>query len=162
MIKNENGVLVGYVFVDIDAAERDLGGWVSDAKKLVGERVALPPGYRLAWTGQYELMAEVEDRLRYVIPLTLVLVVALLYLSLRAWPQTLLVLTSLPFALAGSVCLLAARGPSPVSPPAPASSWSSISMKRAPGGHGAASSAPPPTSTPPLSRAPLRASARSS
>jgi len=107
MIKDENGVLVGYVFADIDQTQRDLGGWVDDAKAVVASRLALPAGYRLQWTGQYEFLAEMEARLRYVIPLTLVLVVALLYLSMRGWPQTFLVLSSLPFAVAGSVWLLA-------------------------------------------------------
>ena len=107
MIKDENGVLVGYVFADIDQTQRDLGGWVDDAKALVGSGLTLPPGYRLQWTGQYEFLAEMEARLRYVIPLTLALVVALLFLSMRGWPQTFLVLCSLPFALAGSVWLLA-------------------------------------------------------
>jgi Cu(I)/Ag(I) efflux system membrane protein CusA/SilA len=107
MIKDENGVLVGYVFADIDPTTRDLGGWVNDAKALVGPGLTLPPGYRLQWTGQYEFMAQMEERLRYVVPLTLALVVLLLYLSLRRWPQTFLVLTSLPFAVAGSVWLLA-------------------------------------------------------
>ncbi len=107
MIKDENGVLVGYVFADIDQTQRDLGGWVTDAKTLVAAQLTLPPGYRLQWTGQYEFLAEMEARLRYVIPFTLVLVVALLYLSMRGWPQTFLVLSSLPFAVAGSVWLLA-------------------------------------------------------
>jgi copper/silver efflux system protein len=107
MIKDENGVLVGYVFADIDQTQRDLGGWVDDAKTLVAAQLTLPPGYRLQWTGQYEFLAQMEERLRYIIPLTLVLVVALLYLSMRGWPQTLLVLSSLPFALAGSIWLLA-------------------------------------------------------
>jgi len=107
MIKDENGVLVGYVFADIDQTERDLGGWVSDAKLLVAARLSLPAGYRLQWTGQYEFLAEMEARLQYVIPLTLIIVVILLYLSMRGWPQTFLVLSSLPFALAGSVWLLA-------------------------------------------------------
>ena len=107
MIKDENGVLVGYVFADIDPTARDLGGWVDDAKALVGAQLQLPAGYRLQWTGQYEFLAQLEERLRYVIPLTLLLVVALLYLSMRGWPQTLLVLLSLPFAVAGSVALLA-------------------------------------------------------
>ena len=92
MIKDENGVLVGYVFADIDQTQRDLGGWVDDAKAVVASQLALPAGYRLQWTGQYEFLAEMEARLRYVIPLTLVLVVALLYLSMRGWPQTFLVL----------------------------------------------------------------------
>ena len=107
MIKDENGVLVGYVFADIDQTQRDLGGWVADAKAVVASQLTLSPGYRLQWTGQYEFLAEMEARLRYVIPLTLVLVVALLYLSMRGWPQTFLVLSSLPFAVAGSVWLLA-------------------------------------------------------
>jgi len=108
MIKDENGVLVGYVYADIDPTARDLGGWVEDAKALVGERLTLPPGYRLQWTGQYEFLEEMEARLRYVLPLTLLLIVALLYLSTKGWMQTLLVLCSLPFAIAGSVWLLAA------------------------------------------------------
>jgi len=107
MIKDENGVLVGYVFADIDPTERDLGGWVDDAKALVASRLRLPEGYRLQWTGQYEFLAAMEARLRYLIPLTLVLVIALLYLALRGWPQTFLVLASLPFAAAGSIWLLA-------------------------------------------------------
>jgi len=108
MIKDENGRLVGYVYADIDQTARDLGGWVNDAKAVVASQLTLPPGYRLQWTGQYELLAEMEARLRYVVPLTLFLVVVLLYLSMRGWPQTFLVLTSLPFAVAGSVWLLAA------------------------------------------------------
>jgi Cu(I)/Ag(I) efflux system membrane protein CusA/SilA len=107
MIKDENGVLVGYVFADIDQTERDLGGWVADAKAVVASQLSLPAGYRLQWTGQYEFLAEMESRLRYVIPLTLILVVTLLYLAMRGWPQTFLVLSSLPFAVAGSIWLLA-------------------------------------------------------
>jgi Cu(I)/Ag(I) efflux system membrane protein CusA/SilA len=108
MIKDENGALVGYVFADIDSASRDLGGWVDDAKALVERDLDLPAGYRLEWTGQYEFMAEMEARMRLVLPLTLALVVALLYLAMKGWAQTLLVLLSLPFAVAGSVWLLAA------------------------------------------------------
>ena len=107
MIKDENGVLVGYVFADIDQTQRDLGGWVDDAKAVVAARLTLPAGYRLQWTGQYEFLAEMEARLRYIIPLTLLLVVGLLYMSMRGWPQTFLVLSSLPFAVAGSIWLLA-------------------------------------------------------
>jgi len=108
MIKDENGVLVGYVFADIDPSARDLGGWVKDAKALVDRALVLPPGYQLEWTGQYEFMAQMEARMRYVLPLTLALIVVLLYLSLKGWPQTLLVLASLPFAVCGSVWLLSA------------------------------------------------------
>ena len=107
MIKDEDGVLVGYVFADIDRAARDLGGWVDDAKSVVAANLRLPEGYRLQWTGQYEFLAEMEARLRYILPLTLVLVVILLYLAMRGWPQTFLVFLSLPFAAAGSIWLLA-------------------------------------------------------
>ena len=109
MIKDENGLLVGYVFADIDLAERDLGGWVNDAKRLVDERLDLPAGYRLEWTGQYEFMAEMQARMMWVVPLTLLLVIALLRMSTRGWPQTLLVLTALPFAGVGAVWLLYLR-----------------------------------------------------
>ncbi|WP_447953461.1 efflux RND transporter permease subunit [Sphingopyxis chilensis] len=108
MIKDENGVLVGYVYADIDPTARDLGGWVEDAKTLVESRLVLPAGYRLEWTGQYEFLAEMEARLRYVLPLTLLLIVGLLFLATRGWMQTMLVLSTLPFAIAGSVWLLAA------------------------------------------------------
>lgn len=107
MIKNENGTLVGYVFADIDSSQRDLGGWVSDAKKIVAQQLDLPPGFQLQWTGQYEFMAEMEARMQTVIPLTLVLVAALLFLSMGGWPQTWLVMLTLPFAIAGSIWLLA-------------------------------------------------------
>jgi copper/silver efflux system protein len=107
MIKNENGVLVGYVFADIESAKRDLGGWVQDAKRLVKDRLTLPAGFQLQWTGQYEFMADMQARMRIVLPLTLVLIVVLLFMSLRGWMQTGLVLMSLPFAIAGSIWLLA-------------------------------------------------------
>lgn len=110
MIRDENGVLVGYVYADIDMSERDIGGWVNEVKRIVSERIKLPEGYSLQWTGQYEFLAQMEERLRYVLPLTFILIVLLLYLSLRGWSQTFLVLLSLPFAIAGSVWLLAIMG----------------------------------------------------
>jgi len=110
MIKDENGVLAGYVFVDIDTGARDLGGWVADAKRRVEEAVELPAGYRIEWTGQYEFLTQTRDRLVFVVPLTIAIILVLLYLSLRGLPQTLLVFTTLPFAVAGSIWLLAALG----------------------------------------------------
>jgi Cu(I)/Ag(I) efflux system membrane protein CusA/SilA len=107
MIKDENGVLVGYVFADIEGSERDLGGWVRDAKALVARELALPGGFRLQWTGQYEFMEDMQARMRIALPITAVLIVALLYLSLRGWMQTALVVLAVPCALAGSVWLLA-------------------------------------------------------
>lgn len=106
MIKDEDGVLAGFVFADFDSSQRDIGGWVSDAKRIVAAGIALPPGYRLQWTGQYEFMREMEERLQVMLPITFVLIVGLLYVSLRGWQQTLLVLLAVPFALAGSVWLL--------------------------------------------------------
>jgi Cu(I)/Ag(I) efflux system membrane protein CusA/SilA len=85
MIKDENGVLVGYVFADIDQTQRDLGGCVEDGKALVAAQLKVPASYRL-WTSQHEFLAQMEARLRYIIPPTLVLVVGLLYLSTRGWP----------------------------------------------------------------------------
>ncbi|MGY6519667.1 MAG: efflux RND transporter permease subunit [Lysobacteraceae bacterium] len=110
MIKNENGQLVGYLFADIDAGQRDLGGWVRDAQRLVETEFTVPAGYRLEWTGQYAFMADMQKRLLLVIPLTLLLIVGLLYLALRSWAQTLLVLLSVPFSVLGSFWLLAALG----------------------------------------------------
>ena len=106
MIKNENGQLVGYVFIDIDMTQRDLGGWVRDAKRLVRDRLPVPAGYRFEWTGQYEFMQQMQRRLGLVVPLTLVLIIGLLFLALRGWMQTWLVLLSVPFAVAGSIWLL--------------------------------------------------------
>src|SRR5207344_2569854 len=77
MIRDENGLLAGYVFVDI--AGRDIGSWVEEAKRSVAHRVALPAGYTLVWSGQYENLARVKERLKLVIPLTLFLIVILLY-----------------------------------------------------------------------------------
>ncbi|MES2858660.1 MAG: efflux RND transporter permease subunit [Pseudomonadota bacterium] len=106
MIKNENGQLVGYVFIDIDMTQRDLGGWVRDAKRLVEGRLPAPGGYRFEWTGQYEFMQAMQRRIGLIIPLTLALIIALLFLALRGWMQTWLVLLSVPFAVAGSIWLL--------------------------------------------------------
>lgn len=109
MIKDENGVLVGYVFADIDSTTRDLGGWVKDAKRVVGEQLVVPAGYSIAWTGQYEFMEEMESRMQWIVPLALLLVIFLLRKAMRGWTQTSLVLMSLPFALTGSVWLLWGR-----------------------------------------------------
>lgn len=108
MIKNENGMLVGYVFADFDSSQRDLGGWVKDARELVDAQFTVPPGYQLEWTGQYEFMAEMQARLKIIVPLTLVLIIGLLYLAMRGWGQTFLVLLSVPFAVVGSVWLMTA------------------------------------------------------
>jgi copper/silver efflux system protein len=108
MIRDEDGLLTGYVFVDMDASKQDIGGYVADAKKIVEKELRLPPGYFLRWTGQYELLQEMQKRMKLLIPLTLVIVVALLFLNFGNMTQALIVLCSVPFALVGSVWLLAA------------------------------------------------------
>jgi Cu(I)/Ag(I) efflux system membrane protein CusA/SilA len=106
MIRDEDGVLVGYVYADVDLSQRDLGGWVTEAKALVDERLDVPPGYRLAWTGQYEHMEVMQQRMAWVVPLSLLGVLALIRFAMRGWAQAWLVLLSLPFGLVGSVWLL--------------------------------------------------------
>jgi Cu(I)/Ag(I) efflux system membrane protein CusA/SilA len=110
MIRDEAGMLVGYVYVDMDAGRRDIGSYVDDAKHAVAKGVKLPPGYFLKWTGQYELLEEMQARMRWLVPLTLLLVVLLLYANFGSIPPTLIVLASVPFALVGSIWLLAALG----------------------------------------------------
>jgi Cu(I)/Ag(I) efflux system membrane protein CusA/SilA len=104
MITDENGSLQGVVFVDV--AGRDLGGYVEEAKRVVAERVKLPPGYRLSWTGQYEYLLRAQDRLIVVVPLTLLIIFVLLYLNFRSVPKTLIVLLSVPFSLVGAIWTL--------------------------------------------------------
>ncbi|MFA6563677.1 MAG: efflux RND transporter permease subunit [Verrucomicrobiia bacterium] len=108
LIKNENGALTGWVYVDVTG--RDLGGYVADAKRVVAERIEkaglLPAGYRLEWTGQYEYMLRVRERLKVVVPLTLVIIFTLLYMNFKSVPETLIILLSIPFAMTGSIWLL--------------------------------------------------------
>jgi Cu(I)/Ag(I) efflux system membrane protein CusA/SilA len=111
MVRDENGLLVGYVYVDVDLAQRDVGGYVNDAKAAVRAAqedgtLAMPQGYVLEWTGQYELLEATRDRMKLVIPLTLALVVLLLWLHFKNFTEVLIVLLSIPFALVGSIWLL--------------------------------------------------------
>jgi len=106
MIRDEDGLLTGYVYVDMDAARRDIGGYVDDARHATAS-LRLPPGYFLEWTGQYELLEQVRSRMRVVVPLTLALVLLLLFLNFGNFTQSLIVLASVPFALVGSIWLLA-------------------------------------------------------
>ena len=108
MIKNENGALSGAVYLDV--AGRDIGGYVEEAKRVVDEKIKqaglLPAGYRLEWTGQYEYMLRVRERLKVVVPLTLALIFVLLYMNFKSIPETLIILLSIPFAMTGSFWLL--------------------------------------------------------
>jgi copper/silver efflux system protein len=111
MLRDEAGLLVGYVYVDLDTSGRDVGGYVHDAKKVVDDalhdgRLHLPKGGYLKWTGQYELLEQMLARMRWVIPLTLVLVVLLLIANFRDVTEALIVLLSVPFALVGSIWLM--------------------------------------------------------
>jgi Cu(I)/Ag(I) efflux system membrane protein CusA/SilA len=110
MIRDEGGMLAGYVYVDMDAGRRDIGGYVDEAKRLVAHEVRLPPGYFLKWTGQYELLEQMRARMQFLVPLTLLLVLGLLYLSFGNMAQALIVIASVPFALVGSVWLMALLG----------------------------------------------------
>jgi Cu(I)/Ag(I) efflux system membrane protein CusA/SilA len=108
MIRDENGLLAGYVFVDI--AGRDMGSWVEEAKRSVAQRVALPAGYALVWSGQYENLARVKERLKLVIPLTLFLIVVLLYFNTGSAVKTSIVLLAVPFSAVGAIWLLFGLG----------------------------------------------------
>lgn len=106
MIRDENASLVGYVYVDIDLSHTDVGSYVERAKKVVQEKVSLPTGYTLSWSGQYENMQRVKERLKIVIPLTLVLIILLLHFNTKSWVKTGIVLLAVPFSLIGAVWLL--------------------------------------------------------
>ncbi len=108
MIREENGQLTGYVYVDVGG--RDVGGYVEEAKELVARKVSLPTGYRLVWSGQYENMQRVAARLRVVIPLTLCVILFLLYMNTGSAVKTGIVMLSVPFSLIGAVWLLFALG----------------------------------------------------
>ncbi len=104
MIRSENARPSGWVFVDMRG--RDLGGYVADAKRRVEAELELPAGYSLGWSGQYEYLQRAADRLKVVVPLTLAIIVLLLYLNFRDMRDVLLILGALPFALVGGVWLL--------------------------------------------------------
>ena len=104
MIRDENGLLAGYVYVDV--AGRDIGSYVTDAKRVVAAKLKLPPGYALTWSGQYENMLRVKERLKVVLPLTLFIICVLLYMNTRSIVKTGIVLLAVPFSLIGAVWLL--------------------------------------------------------
>jgi copper/silver efflux system protein len=110
MIRDEAGLLVGYVYVDI-GADHDVGTYVDRAKVAVAEaresgRISVPSGYYFKWTGQYELLAEMEARMKVLIPIALLITIFLLYLQFKNFTEVMIVLLSVPFALVGSVWAL--------------------------------------------------------
>jgi copper/silver efflux system protein len=104
MIRDENGMLAGYVYVDL--AGRDVGSYVKEAKRLVEEKVALPAGYALEWSGQYENMIRVKERLKIVVPITIFLIIILLYMNTGSGVKAMIVLLAVPFSAVGAVWLL--------------------------------------------------------
>ena len=104
MIRSENAQRTAWVFVDI--AGRDLGGYVQEAKRLIAEKVDLPPGYTIVWSGQFEYLEKANRRLAIVIPITLVLIVLLLYVSNRSWFRVGVVMLAVPFSLIGAFWFL--------------------------------------------------------
>ncbi len=104
MIRNENGLLSGYVYVDMSG--RDVGRYVADAKKAVAEEVKLPTGYALSWSGQYEYMERVRNRLKVFVPLTVFIIFMLYLFTFGSVTETLIVMLSVPFALVGGIWYL--------------------------------------------------------
>ncbi len=103
-IRTENGLLSAYIYVDI--RDRDIGGYVADAKKAVAEQVKFPAGYYVAWSGQFENMEHAIEKMKVVIPVTLLSIFLLLYLNFRRITETVIVMLSVPFALVGGVWLM--------------------------------------------------------
>jgi Cu(I)/Ag(I) efflux system membrane protein CusA/SilA len=103
-IRTENALLSAYIYVDI--RDRDIGGYVADAKKAVAEQVKFPPGYYVTWSGQFEYMERAIAKMKVVIPVTSLSIFLLLYLNFRRITETLIVMLSVPFALVGGVWLI--------------------------------------------------------
>jgi Cu(I)/Ag(I) efflux system membrane protein CusA/SilA len=104
MIKNEEGFLSGLVYVDVTG--RDMGSYVEEAKRMVADRVQLEPGYQLVWSGQYEYLQRVVERLWLVVPITLFIVFLLLYVNTGSLPKTMIILLAVPFSAIGAIWLL--------------------------------------------------------
>ena len=104
MIRDENGMLAGYVFVDITG--RDIGSYVDEAKKVVARELKLPTGYSLIWSGQYENMTRVRERLKIVVPITIFLIFLLLYMNTKSAFKASIVMLAVPFSVVGAVWLM--------------------------------------------------------
>jgi Cu(I)/Ag(I) efflux system membrane protein CusA/SilA len=104
MLRDENGMLNGYVYVDV--AGRDIGGYVNEAKQLVSSSIKLPPGYSFQWSGQYEAMQRVREKLTVVLPLTIFLIVMLLYINTKSMTRTMIIILAVPFSAVGAIWLL--------------------------------------------------------
>ncbi len=104
MIRNDNGLLTGYVFVDLEHS--DVGSYVKKAKKAVSEKIELPAGYSLTWSGQYQSIMRVKEKLKVILPITLLIIIFLIYMNTGSGMKTSIVLLSVPFSAIGAIWLL--------------------------------------------------------
>ncbi len=107
-IRTENALLSAYIFIDI--RDRDIGRYVAEARRAVAEQVKFPPGYYITWSGQFEYMERAVEKMKIVVPVTLLTIFLLLYLNFRRLTETFIVMLSVPFALVGGVWLMWALG----------------------------------------------------
>ncbi|CAG1018936.1 partial Cation efflux system protein CusA, partial [Burkholderiaceae bacterium] len=103
-IRTENALLSAYIFIDI--RDRDIGSYVADARQAVADQIKFPPGYYITWSGQFEYMERAIEKMKIVVPVTLLTIFLLLYLNFRRMTETLIVMLSVPFALVGGVWLM--------------------------------------------------------
>jgi copper/silver efflux system protein len=104
MIRDENGLLTGYVYIDLDG--RDPGSYIAEANKVLHQKIAIPPTYNLSWSGQFEAMQRVSRRLKLAVPLTICVILLLIYLSTRSLIKTAIVMLAVPFSAIGAIWLL--------------------------------------------------------
>lgn len=104
MIRNENGLLSSFVYVDV--ADRDIGSYVKEAKKLVEDKYELPPGVTLSWSGQYENMQRVKEKLKVIVPVTLFIIIFLIHMNTGSWVKTGIVMLAVPFSAIGAFWIL--------------------------------------------------------
>ena len=107
-IKSENARLNGWAYVDIEGV--DVGSYVVEAQRVVNEKIKLPAGYSLGWSGQYEYMLRAKEKLSYVVPLTLFIIIILLYINFRNMVEVLMIMGTLPLAMVGSIWLMYLEG----------------------------------------------------
>jgi len=104
MIRTENGLLAGYVFVDVNVS--DLGGYVDQAKLIVAEKLVLPSGYSIEWSGQYESIQRVEEKLKVILPITLLVILLLVFKNTGSFTETSIIFLGIPFSAIGAIWLL--------------------------------------------------------
>jgi copper/silver efflux system protein len=108
MIRDENGLLTGYVYVDVSGD--DIASYVREANQVLHDRLKLPAGYSISWSGQYEAMERAKERLKLIVPVTLLLICLLLYINTRSLPKTMIVLLAVPFSAVGAIWFLYVAG----------------------------------------------------